>query len=241
MRTVLLSIVLVFSLAACAAGKVPMAPTPLPEPREVGFVASDGVALKGHVYGTGSIAVVLSNMGDNDMSGWDTFAPALAERGFTVLAYSYRYAVGARGFSSADAKASVSDLEGAIIHVLEGGATKVVLIGASLGGMAASKVAGSAGVAAVVLMASRLDLSDYDFRVTEQELASMTMPKLVLTSDGDSTTAPALTREVFDRAPEPKAFHSFPGTAHGVNLFRTEHKADLEKRLIDFVEANSRG
>jgi hypothetical protein len=66
------------------------------------------------------------------------------------------------------------------------------------------------------------------------------MPKLVLTSDADSTTAPALTREVFDRAPEPKSFHSFPGTAHGVNLFKTEHKADLEKRLIDFVAANSR-
>ena len=198
------------------------------------------MTLKGRVHGAGPTAVVLANMGDNDMSGWDTFAPALAARGFTVLTFSYRYAVGARGFSAADAAASVTDLQAAIAYARQHGATKIVLIGASLGGMATSKVAGATAAAAAVLMASRLDLSDYGFRVSEQELAAMTMPKLVLTSDADSTTAPALTREVFDRAPQPKSFHSFPGTAHGVHLFKTEHRADLEKRLIDFVEANSR-
>jgi pimeloyl-ACP methyl ester carboxylesterase len=240
MRTILVSVALVLSIAACGQPQQQEEPPP-PGPREVSFSAADGVALKGHVYGTGTTAVVLSNMGDNDVAGWESFAPALAARGFTVLTYSYRYAVGARGFSAADAAASVTDLQAAIAQVRQSGAAKIVLIGASLGGMATSKVAGAAGAAAAVLMASRLDLSDYSFRVTEQELAAMTMPKLVLTSDADSTTAPALTREVFDRVPEPKSFHSFPGTAHGVHLFKTEHRADLEKRLIDFVEANSRG
>jgi pimeloyl-ACP methyl ester carboxylesterase len=178
-------------------------------------------------------------MGDNDIAGWEGFAPLLAARGYTVLTYSYRYSAGA--FTSADAKASVTDLQGAIAYARQSGATKIVLIGASLGAMATSKVAGSSAVTAAVLMAGRLDLSDYDFRVTEQEMAAMTMPKLVLTSDGDTTTAPALTRAVFDQAPEPKSFHSFPGPAHGVHLFETENKVDLEKRLIDFVEANSRG
>ncbi len=232
MRTILLGVVLVLGLVACEAKEA----EPPAGPREVSFSAADGVVLKGRVYGAGATAVVLSNMGDNDVSGWAGFAPALAARGYTVLTYCYSYDTRARGFTAADASASVTDLQVAIAYVKQGGAAKVVLIGASLGAMATAKVAGSAGAAAAVLMAGRLDLSDYGFRVTEQELAALTMPKLVLTSDADATTAPALTREVFDRAPEPKSFHSFPGTAHGVNLFGTEHKADLEKRLIDFVE-----
>ncbi len=236
MRTILPSILLVLALASCAEPEK-KADTP-PGPREVSFAAADGVALKGRVYGSGATAVVLSNMGDNNISEWEGFAPALAARGFTVLTYSYRYTGGR--FTAADAKASVTDLLGAIAYARQSGAAKVVLIGASLGGMATTKVAGSAGATAAVLMASRLDLSDFGFRVTEQELAAMTMPKLVLTSDADSTTAPALTREVYDKAPQPKSFHSFPGTAHGARLFQTEHKADLEKRLIDFVEASSR-
>ncbi|GIH06188.1 hypothetical protein Rhe02_42550 [Rhizocola hellebori] len=235
----MVSIALALSITACAAEKVP-APQPSAGARDAGFAAADGVALHGRIYGQGTTAVVLSNMGDNNIAGWEGFAPLLASRGYTVLTYSYRYSTGARAFTAADAKASVTDLQGAIAYLKQTGATRIVLIGASLGAMATAKVAGGAGVAAAVLMAGRLDLSDYDFRVTEQELASMTMPKLVLTSDRDSVTAPELTREVFDRAPEPKSFHSFPGTAHGVNLFQTEHKADLEKRLLDFVEMNSR-
>jgi pimeloyl-ACP methyl ester carboxylesterase len=236
MRTILLSVALVLSLASCAeAEKRPAAPA---QARAVSFTTADGVELKGRVHGTGPTAVVLSNMGDNNISEWEGFAPALAARGFTVLSYSYRYTSGR--FTAADANASVADLTAAIAHVRQGGATKVVLIGASLGGMAASKVAGGAQVTAVVLMASRLDLSDFGFTVSEGELAAMTMPKLVLTSDADNTTAPALTREVYDRAPQPKAFHSYPGSAHGTRLFQTEHKADLEQRLIDFVEPSPR-
>jgi fermentation-respiration switch protein FrsA (DUF1100 family) len=194
--------------------------------------------LNGRIFGGGATAVVLSNMGDNDPAPWEQFAPLLADRGYLVLSYSYRYPLRTRTFTDAMARGTVADLAGAVAYVRGLGATRVVLIGASLGGMAVGKVAGTVGAAAVVILSAPFDLSEYGFVVTPADIAAVTAPKLFVASEQDLTVPIAETRAYFDTAPEPKQFHSFPGDAHGVLILRGEHGDELRRAMIDFLSTH---
>jgi len=234
MRGLLLGCLLV-SLSACATEQPqPNAASSLSSPSRsspaaVTMHAADGGTLTGHIHGSGSTAVVLSNMGDNNPGPWDEFAPILAARGYTVLTYRYRDPL----------RTAVADLQAAITYLRSKRSTRLALVGASLGGMTSAKVAGAAGAAAVILIACPLDIDGYDFRVTDQELAALTAPKLVIASQDDNIVPFAKTRAVYDRAPQPKEFASYPSTAHGVKLFDTAHREALQKRLLEFLTANA--
>jgi fermentation-respiration switch protein FrsA (DUF1100 family) len=229
----------VLLLGGCtAAPPAPEEATPSPSASVasvVTFTASDGVPLKGHVYGSGRTAVILSNMGDNDPGQWEGFAPALTAKGYLVLTYSFRYPLRTNAFTAAMAAGTVPDLRGAVAYVCSRGATAVVLVGASLGADTTAKVAGSAGAAAVVIIAGELEVPGYDFAVTRAELASMTAPKLFVASKDDTNTPYADSRKLFDRVPEPKEFVTYAGSVHGVGLFATSDGDDLRRRLVEFV------
>jgi uncharacterized protein len=218
----------------------PAASTPSPSPSagaHVTFPAPGGVSIAGRLFGAGTSAVVLSNMGDNDAADWERFAPALAAKGYAVLTYSYRYPPGSRSLTAEMARGAVDDLRGAVGFVRARGAQRVVLIGASLGGMATAKAAGALAVDGIVVMAAPADRPDFEMRVDAAELAAVAAPKLFVASDGDPTVDPAQTRLLYDLSPEPKRWHSYPGTAHGTRLFATSAGADLGRLLIEFVES----
>lgn len=214
-------------------------PTAKPTVRAVTFNAADNIALTGTLYGSGATAVVLSNMGDNDPSAWDAFAPGLAARGYIVLTYKFRYPTNSPTFDSGMAHHTLDDLRAAIAFVRGQGAQKLVLVGASLGGMATAKVAAVENPAAMVILASPVDLAAYDFRVEESELKAITAPKLFIGSEGDTTVPFAETRRMFDLAPGPKELQSYPGPAHGVHIFQTKHGDGLRERLITFITASA--
>jgi pimeloyl-ACP methyl ester carboxylesterase len=203
--------------------------------QEVTFPATDGVALHGRVYGHGATAVILSNMGDNDPRPWDDFAPLLAARAYRVLTYSFRYPLRTNAFTTAYAQGTVPDLLGAVAYARAAGATRIVLIGASLGGITVGKVGAQAGAAAVVIISAEQDLSLYGLVVSAAELAALTVPKLFIASEQDTNTAYALTKQFYDNAPEPKQFHGYAGGVHGIGLFATADGDDLRGRLLDFV------
>jgi pimeloyl-ACP methyl ester carboxylesterase len=202
---------------------------------EVGFTAADGVQLKGRVFGSGRTAVILSNMGDNDPAPWEGFAPELAAKGYLVMTYSFRYPLRTNSFTAAMAASTVPDLQGAIAFVRSRGATAVVLVGASLGADTTAKVAGSAGAAAVVIIAGELEVTGYDFAVTPKELASMTAPKLFVASKDDTNTSYADSQKLFARVPKPKEFVTYDSSVHGVGLFTTSDGGDLRHRIVEFV------
>src|SRR4029453_18877383 len=58
--------------------------------RTVSFTSSDGVALTGTLFGSGTTGVVLSNMGDNDPADWQRFSSVLSRQGYLVLTYTFR-------------------------------------------------------------------------------------------------------------------------------------------------------
>ena len=258
---------LVFALAACAGGPpptalpapspttaptlatpAPFAPTLLPQPtatpgaagtRAVTLTTSDGAELQGTLYGSGPITVVLSNMGDNDPAPWQAFAPQLAARGYTVLTYSYRFAKNAGGFDNTRAQQTLEDLRAAIAFAQRAQPQQLVLVGASLGGMMTAKAAGAAQPSAVVILAAPAELPAFDVRVEPAELQALTMPKLVIGSQQDGVVPFADTQRLYALAPEPKELHSYPGSAHGVQLLDGAEAGDLADRLIEFIAAHT--
>lgn len=235
--------VAVLLLGGCAAAP-PIAPVVRTSPSasagtDVTFTAADGVPLKGRAFGSGRTAVILSNMGDNDPGPWERFAPELAAKGYAVVTYSFRYPLRTTSFTAAMAASTVPDLEGAIAFVRGGGATSVVLVGASLGADTTAKVAGSARADAVVIIAGELEVVGYDFAVTSKELASMTAPKLFVASKDDTNTPYAESQRLFERVPQPKEFVTYAGGVHGVGLFATSDGDDLRHRIVAFLAAHA--
>jgi predicted alpha/beta hydrolase len=123
--------------------------------------------------GTGaSTTVVLSNMSDNDPAAWETFAAGLASPTVGVLTYAYRYPVGGAGFTSDDADDAVRDLNGAVAYARQRApGTRLVLIGASLGGMAVAKRAKALDADAVVIIGAPNRRPEFALRVTDAEIA----------------------------------------------------------------------
>jgi esterase/lipase len=233
-------------LGACTLVQAPMTPpAPAPvaastiTPEAVTFVTTDGVTLTGTLSGTGATALILSNMGDNDPTAWEGEAPRFAEEGYLVLTYGFRYPSHTNRFTAAMANQTVDDLQAAVAFVRTRGAETIVLVGASLGGMATAKVAARIQPAAVVVISSPADLLEFDFQVTVDELAAITAPKLLIASQDDTIVPSSATQQMFDLATEPKAIQIYPGSAHGVQLFATEQAADLRQRLLAFVQAHA--
>jgi pimeloyl-ACP methyl ester carboxylesterase len=231
---------IVLLLAACGPAAAPSPPpTTTSAVRAVTFPAADGALLHGTLFGQGSTTVVLSNMGDNDPGPWQAFAPLLVAKGYAVLTYSFRYPPYTNHFTPTMAEQTVPDLQGAVAFARQQGAARIVLIGASLGGITVGVVAAASRATSVVIMAAEQDLVGYGLAVTPAELAAMTQPKLFIASMDDTNTAFTDTKSFYDNAPEPKQFHAFPGDVHGVHLFDTDRGDELRDLLVSFVTATA--
>ncbi len=224
----LLALVIAIALAGCSSTP---APAPAPSTVDAGETILAGqTALRAKRFGTGTTAVILSNMGDNDPQAWEKFAPVLAGQGVTVYTYKFRH----DNFRRETVADTIIDLIAVAGHARKQGATKVILIGASLGGMASIKAAAPVGANAIVVIASPWDIPPFEYAVTTQELA-VKCPKLFVTGESDPTVPLASTRRLFDAAAEPKQWQSYPDTAHGVQMLAGANGDALRKRLSDFV------
>lgn len=106
----------------------------------VTFETPDGATIAGELYGSGKTAVVFSVMG-NCKPGWREFAQLTAAQRIMALTYPWR---GCREGGLADEdelQKFVDDARGAIAFVRAQGAEKIILAGASLGGVASAKLA----------------------------------------------------------------------------------------------------
>src|SRR6185369_6157517 len=140
-------------LAGCGGPATPPTKTkPEATQASITFPAADGTVVHGTVTGVGGTTVILSNMGDNDPAPWQAFAPALAAHGFTVLTYAYRYPRNPTTFTDAYGQGAVDDLTGAVTFARGQGAKRIVLIGASLGGIVTGKIGGAVRADAVAIV-----------------------------------------------------------------------------------------
>jgi pimeloyl-ACP methyl ester carboxylesterase len=246
MRTQITKLILVSSLILAACGAPPPADAPPGRstsgaspaaqagPRVVTFASDDGVTLSGTLYGSGASAVVFSHMFPTDQTSWTPIAQDLAGRGYLVLTYDFR------GYGKSQGAKDVSkidhDLRAAVAFVRAQGATRLVLVGASMGGMATAKVAAVEKPAAVIIMSAPQSFAG--LTVGDDEVKAIAAPKLFIGSEQDGATSTTL--HMFDVAPAPKDKHIYPGSGHGTYIFDTEYGADLTQRIIQFIETTAR-
>lgn len=152
------------------------------------FRASDGVRLIGVVLGSGPRAVILAHQGGAppNLCGWVPYARTLAAGGYRVLVFDHR-GYGSSGNAARSTRVIRVDYDvlGAIRAVRAGGATSIVLAGASLGAGAVLSAAPRATppVNGVISLSSPTRLTRINVLKAVRTLRA---PALFVASDGDS-------------------------------------------------------
>lgn len=213
-------------------------PSPAPAmkaPEVVTFTTPDDAILEGTLYGTGDVAVIFSVMG-NCKRGWENMADLVAKHGMMALTYQWRGCREAGGAVDSELRKFVDDLRGAIQFMREQGAEKIILAGASLGGVASAKLAVETSPNGLIIVASPREIEDWNFEITLGDV-NIDMPKLFITAENDSVVSMERSRELFDLVAEPKEWQTYPGTAHGTDLFETESGVAMQERILAFILA----
>jgi pimeloyl-ACP methyl ester carboxylesterase len=188
-----------------------------PPSRPIAFTAGDGVALTGDVLGSGDTAVVLAHEFPSSLCGWFPYASELARAGLMVLAFDSR---------STGARLDL-DLAAAVDRARALGATRVVAMGASMGG-AATLLAGGRDcflVSGLVSVSGETDLRAFGegapplYAVPWEPRISA--PLLVVGSKGDPLIDGAQVRTLLHRAASrPKSAVLVDGSDHGWSLLQ---------------------
>lgn len=233
----LLAAIAVALASGCSRERAPQvaqAPRVALEPRAVTFAAADGGGVSADLYGDGAHAVVLAHGARFDKASWTREARYLAEHGLRVLAIDFRgYGASRAPAPSDDRDAGLEqDLLGAVDWLRAQGATRVSLVGGSMGGTACADALVQDGGRAIddcVLLAhwpsaepSRLAGRKL-FVVAREDVYGEGQPRL-----------PAI-RAQFDAAPEPKRWLELDGGEHAQFLFAGEQGDALRAALLEFL------
>jgi len=206
-------IVLVLSTAAAAVGLVlasvgsGASAHACTKADELWFRAADGTRLVGHRFGGkrpgARTAVVFAHMSVGDLCQWAPYARTLARQGVFVFAFDLR----GHGFSEGRQNhgRAAADLAAAVRAVRAVGARKVVVIGASLGGIAAlvaapslrPAVAGIVSVSGPAVIAGQLNALPFVPRIR--------VPTLYVVAEGDQNPP-------YDFAADAQTLHGATGT-----------------------------
>ena len=208
----------------------------VPASHTVTFDTVDGEPITGELYGSGETAVIFSVMGECT-PGWREFAQLVAAQGYLALTYQWR---GCRANSVDEVliRKFLEDARASIAFAREQGAEKIILAGASLGGCASAKLAVESGASGLIVLASPPSIPQWGFEIQAADL-NTEIPKLFITAENDGTVPAEATRALYDLAAEPKDWQTYPGSAHGTNLFETESKSDLQLRILEFIQGAS--
>jgi esterase/lipase len=199
----------------------------------VNFDTPDGETIAGELYGSGETAVIFSVMG-NCKPGWREFAQLTAAQGIAALTYQWRGCTASGFVDNNKIKKFVDDLRGAIAFMRAKGAKKIILAGASLGGVASAKLAVESHADGLIILASPPEIPQWGFEIQSADV-NTDIPKLFITAENDDTVSMDKTRTLYDLAAEPKEWQTYPGTSHGTDLFETENKEELQKRILNFI------
>jgi alpha-beta hydrolase superfamily lysophospholipase len=200
----------------------------------VTFDTPDGATITGELYGSGKTAVIFSVMG-NCKPGWREFAGLTAAQGLMALTYPWRDCRDSGPINEAELRRNfVNDARGAVNFVREQGAEKIILAGASLGGIASAKLAIESQASGLIVFASPPEIPQWGFKIEASEL-NTDIPKLFLTAEKDNVVSINASRALYDLAAEPKEWQTYPGSEHGTDLFRTEIGEEVKLRILEFI------
>ncbi|OPY68222.1 MAG: Alpha/beta hydrolase family protein [Syntrophorhabdus sp. PtaU1.Bin050] len=181
----------------------------------------------GWLYGSGENAIIFSNMDTNNQSEWGPVIENIISDGCMILTYNY--------FQHEDDQSKI--LEDAISFTKAYGAKKIVLIGASRGGVASLKVAARSvdndSIVGVAVLSAPIKYEGTVF-YSNDELCGIRIPKLLINSESDDGAND--TRKMYELFDEPKEVLFYSGNAHGTELFGKE-QGSLVRKLKNFTES----
>jgi pimeloyl-ACP methyl ester carboxylesterase len=208
-------------LAASTAGAAPQrAAHDCVRGGELWFQAADGTKVVGHRFGSGSTAVILTHMSEGDLCDWVPYARRLAARGY------FAFPIDFRGYGFSDTPPTglyryTQDVAAAVKAVRRLGKRKVIVVGASMGGIAALAAAPSITppLAGVVSVSSPARYRGMDGVASGKRLR---VPALYLAARDDQNAgydfaadARSLHRAAASRK---KRLELVPGSLHGIFL-----------------------
>ena len=217
-------------------GATPSATTPggRVSDEAVAFQTDDGVTVRGHVYsspGPQRRAVILAHMFPNDQRAWQAFARELAGIGIAALTFDFR-GYGETG-GSKDVTKIDHDLSAALLFMKARDYPLIYLVGASMGGTAALKVAASQDVAGVVTVSAPVTFMGLS---AQADVPRITERKLFLASRNEAEGGAQAAQQLMQLAPEPKDSFVFEGSAHGTALLEGPNAAAFKDKLIEFMQ-----
>ena len=126
-------------------------------------------------------------MGAQRQETWAPFAREIAAHGYLALTYNFRYWITDTKIQDNLRDKAAEDVRAAVALARQQGAQQVVLVGASLGGLASIKAAGTDQPAAVVIMAAPFGPFPAlpSLQVDTADLQAITAPKLFINTEHD--------------------------------------------------------
>ena len=85
------------------------------------------------------------------------------------------------------------------------------------------------------MLASPPSISQWGFEIESVDL-NTDIPKLFIAAENDNTVSADATHALYDLAAEPKEWQTYPGSAHGTDLFEGASGAELQQRILGFIE-----
>ena len=201
------------------------------EATAVSFSSTDGIRLKGYLFGSGKTGVILTHMFPTDQKSWFEFAKKLANEGYTAMTFDFR------GYGESGGSKEISqidrDLEGAYLY-LKPKAQKIFLVGASMGGTASVRVASRQPVAGVVCISGPVSFRGLD---AQDAIGEIKAPSLFIATEEDGGGRFSVSaRDLHQKAQGKKDLLILSGSAHGTFLFQSPHKEQVEKKILEFLK-----
>src|ERR1700722_5284248 len=198
-----LALVAILTFTGC------FAPDPTRKPQDLGgehvsFTTSDGVLLRGHLYGRGSTGVILAHMFPADQSDWTDFARVLAAHGYQSLTFDFR------GFTESEGSSGTEFADRDLLaayQFLRPRVTRIFIAGASLGAEAAILIAAHEQVAGIICISTPTSFGGLD---VEPVVHLVRAPILFVTSAGDPLVA-GQPEILYKLATAPKSFEVYSG------------------------------
>ena len=200
------------------------------------FTTSAGASLVGVALGSGRTGLVLGHQAGSDLCEWLPHARSFARKGYRVLAIDFEGSGDSQAGSGPDARLD-TDVVAAAAQLRQRGASKIVLIGSSMGGTAVLSAATrvSPPVAGVVSLSGPAEYQGVDAKAA---LSRLRVPVLLAASADDYPFA-GDARAMYRVAPvQDKHLLIIPGGAHGTSMIEFGDDAPkvlaaLEKFIAD--------